>query len=153
MASAAKIKWTEEAIRALGVRTDVPTAGEIIAGWHRDDAYDAVKRGEFPVPVVRCGRRLIVPVAPILALLRIRPAMTDSAQSEPLAADLAPFLDWPALAGETDIWCDKEICGSGAAYGPGIGVVHDGRALTPRRLLEGIKRHAEATEDKWANSR
>lgn len=48
--SAGKV-WTEEAVRALGIRTDVPTAGEIIAGWHRDDAYDAVKRGEFPVPV------------------------------------------------------------------------------------------------------
>jgi hypothetical protein len=73
------IIWTPEAIRALGVRTDVPTAGEIIAGWHRDDSYDAVKRGEFPVPVFRCGRRLIVPVAPILELLRIGPPDMDAA--------------------------------------------------------------------------
>jgi len=63
--------WTEEAVRALGVRTTVPVAGEIIAGWHRDDSYDAAKRGEFPVPVIRVGRRMVVPVAPILRLLGI----------------------------------------------------------------------------------
>jgi hypothetical protein len=73
MSDRLRIAWTPEAIKALGVRTDVPTAGEIIAGWHRDDSYDAVKRGEFPVPVIRVGRRMVVPVAPILALLQITP--------------------------------------------------------------------------------
>ncbi len=77
------ITWTPEAIRALGVRTDVPTAGEIIAGWHRDDSYDAVKRGEFPVPVIRVGRRMVVPVAPILELLRIRPPDMGAAGPAP----------------------------------------------------------------------
>jgi hypothetical protein len=66
-----KITWTPEAIRALGVRTDVPTAGDIIAGWCKTEAYNAVKRGDFPVPVIKVGRRLVVPVASILALFRI----------------------------------------------------------------------------------
>lgn len=62
-------RWTPEAVRALGVRTDVPTAGEIIAGLGRDESYRAVKRGAFPVPVLRVGHRLVVPVQPILDLL------------------------------------------------------------------------------------
>jgi hypothetical protein len=78
--------WTEDAVRALGVRTTVPIAGEIIAGWHRDDSYDAVKRGEFPVPVIRVGRRMVVPVAPILALLHL-----DSPEIAPkIGAPAAP---------------------------------------------------------------
>jgi hypothetical protein len=83
--SAPKITWTEDAIRALGVRTTVPIAGEIIMGWHRDDSYDAAKRGEFPVPVIRPpgSRRMVVPVAPILELLRIRPPDTGPAGSVP----------------------------------------------------------------------
>ena len=66
---AASRKWTPTAVRALGVRTDVPTAYEIITGRGRDEAYRAVKRDEFPVPVVRVGRRMVVPVQPILELL------------------------------------------------------------------------------------
>ena len=51
----------------------MPTAGEILAGLCRDEAYRSVKRGDFPVPVVKVGRRLVVPVAPILELLGIKP--------------------------------------------------------------------------------
>lgn len=47
----------------------MPTAGEILAGWKRDRSYRAVKRGDFPVPVIKVGRELIVPVQPILELL------------------------------------------------------------------------------------
>ena len=64
--------WTPAEVVALGVRTDVPTAGEILAGLCRDEAYRSVKRGDFPVPVVKVGRHLVVPVAPILELLGIK---------------------------------------------------------------------------------
>ena len=64
--------WTPAEVIALGVRTDVPTAGEILAGLCRDEAYRSVKRGDFPVPVVKVGRHLVVPVAPILELLGIK---------------------------------------------------------------------------------
>jgi len=40
----------------------VPVAGAILAGLCKDEAYRAVQRGAFPVPVVKCGRRLVVPV-------------------------------------------------------------------------------------------
>jgi len=64
--------WTPAEVIALGVRTDVPTAGAILAGLCRDEAYRSVKRGDFPVPVVKVGRHLVVPVAPILELLGIK---------------------------------------------------------------------------------
>jgi hypothetical protein len=65
--------WTPDDVRALGVRTTVPIAGEIIAGLCKDESYRAVQRGTFPVPVVKCGRRMVVPVASILELLAIKP--------------------------------------------------------------------------------
>jgi hypothetical protein len=84
--------WTPAEVIALGVRTDVPTAGEILAGLCRDEAYRSVKRGDFPVPVVKVGRHLVVPVAPILELLKIKP--DDQRPSGPAARnpglELAP---------------------------------------------------------------
>lgn len=78
--------WTPEAVRALGVRTDLGTAGSIF-GLSRTQSYEAHKRGDFPVPVVPVGRRrLIVPVAPILELLRIS-ADTEAAGPPSPAAD------------------------------------------------------------------
>jgi hypothetical protein len=80
--------WTRDDVIALGVRTDVPTAGEILAGLCRDEAYRMVKRGTFPVPVHKVGRRLVVPVAPILRLLDIEPLdahRAGNAPSEPIA--------------------------------------------------------------------
>lgn len=82
--------WTPEEVKALGVRTTVPIAGEILAGLCKDEAYRSVKRGDFPVPVISCGRRLVVPVAPILELLGIKPDANT--------ADPAP----PGAAGATD---------------------------------------------------
>lgn len=62
--------WTEPEIRALGVRTDVETAGSIL-GLSRTQSYLAVRSDRFPVPVLRVGRRLVVPVGPIRRLLQI----------------------------------------------------------------------------------
>jgi hypothetical protein len=70
--------WTRKAVEALGVKTDVPTAGAILAGLGRDESYRAVKRGKFPVPVIRVGRRMIVPVQPILDLLGLDQARENS---------------------------------------------------------------------------
>ncbi len=64
--------WTAEEVRALGVQTDVETAGSIF-GLSRTQAYAAVKKGVFPVGVIRIGRRYLVPTAPILRLLGLEP--------------------------------------------------------------------------------
>jgi hypothetical protein len=85
--------WTRKAVEALGVRTDVPTAYEILTGRGRDAAYRAVKRGEFPVPVVPVGdHQLIVPVQPILDLLGISPRKQAAGASAAPAAITADTL-------------------------------------------------------------
>ena len=73
--------WTPERIRALGARTDVPTAAAIF-GICETQGYAYVKQGRFPVPVIPIGgkpgrpRRIVVPVAPILELLGLGDAST-----------------------------------------------------------------------------
>jgi hypothetical protein len=65
--------WTPEAVRRLGLTTDVETAGSIL-GIGRTKAYEMAKTGNFPVPLLRAGRRYLVPVH---ALLRVLGATED----------------------------------------------------------------------------
>ncbi len=60
--------WTEQEVRALGLTTDVEVAGEIL-GIGRTKAYEMAKNGEFPVKVLRIGRRYKVSVPALLKLL------------------------------------------------------------------------------------
>jgi hypothetical protein len=62
--------WTIEAVRGLGATIDVETAGAIL-GIGRSKAYELAKNDEFPVRVLRIGRRYLVPTPSILALLGI----------------------------------------------------------------------------------
>ncbi len=64
--------WTPAAVRALGVTTDLVTAGSILK-IGRTAAHELARRGDFPVPVLRLGTRYVVPVAPVLALLGLAP--------------------------------------------------------------------------------
>ena len=73
--------WSTEQVRALGVRTDLVTAGEIL-GIGRTVAHQLAKRGEFPVPVLRVGRKYVVPVAPLLEILGVH--------EEPAAVGFVP---------------------------------------------------------------
>jgi hypothetical protein len=57
--------WTEADIRALGTTTDLVT-GAAILGIGRTKAHELPRAGQFPVPVLRFGRRYLVPTAPIL---------------------------------------------------------------------------------------
>jgi hypothetical protein len=66
--TAATTVWTAKAIRKLGMTTDVATAGAIL-GIGRSKAYELAKTGEFPVAILRIGRRYLVPTSAILALL------------------------------------------------------------------------------------
>ena len=62
--------WTIDAIRSLGATIDVETAGAIL-GIGRSKSYELAKAGEFPVRVLRIGRRYLVPTPAILELLGI----------------------------------------------------------------------------------
>lgn len=74
--------WTAADVLALGVRTTVETAGDIF-GLSRTQAYEAVNHERFPVPTFRVGRRVVVPVAPILRVLGL-----DSEAPQAVTADV-----------------------------------------------------------------
>jgi hypothetical protein len=65
--------WSFADVRALGATTDVVTAGQVL-GLSRNTAYRLVRRGAFPVPVIKAGARYRVPVAGLLAALHLNPA-------------------------------------------------------------------------------
>ena len=60
--------WTAEAVRNLGLTTDIATAGAIL-GIGRSRAYVLAKAGNFPVRIIRVGRSYVVPTAALLDLL------------------------------------------------------------------------------------
>lgn len=62
--------WSVADIRGLGASTDLVTAASVL-GIGRTTAYAMARRGVFPVPVRRVGRRYRVPLAPILRLLAL----------------------------------------------------------------------------------
>ncbi len=50
----------------LPVVIDVPTAAEVL-GIGRTSAYELVRTGQWPTPVLRLGRSIRIPSAPLLA--------------------------------------------------------------------------------------
>lgn len=64
--------WSLEEIRALGATTDLLTAASVLR-IGRTKAYHLARTGTFPVPVVRTGRRYLVPVAHLLRVLGMNP--------------------------------------------------------------------------------
>lgn len=65
--------WTEAELRELGATTTLVIAGEIL-GIGRTKSHELARRQAFPVPILRHGRRYVVPVAPILRLLGLTPS-------------------------------------------------------------------------------
>lgn len=61
--------WTEDRIRALGVRIDGKTACSIVYGDSRTKAYERLRTGDVDFPVLRRGRKYVVPTQAILVLL------------------------------------------------------------------------------------
>src|SRR5258707_1326066 len=78
--------WTVERIRALGAFTDLRTTAEIL-GFTRNTAYEMIRAGTFPVPVIRAATKSGVSVA---AILRLVPADTDRPQPPAAPAATAP---------------------------------------------------------------
>jgi hypothetical protein len=76
--------WTLEAIRALGVRTDLPTLGKIF-GISRARAYQMAHTGEWEqagIRVVSLGSRYVVAVQSILDVLGLGDAGPGSETSQ-----------------------------------------------------------------------
>lgn len=55
---------------------DVPTAAEAL-GLGKTAAYELIRCGDWPTPVLRLGKLIRIPTAPLLALLGIPPEHGD----------------------------------------------------------------------------
>ena len=63
---------TRDELAALPPVLDVPTAAKVL-GIGRSLAYDLVRRGDWPTPVLHVGKLIKIPSAPLLALLSDHP--------------------------------------------------------------------------------
>jgi hypothetical protein len=62
-------RWSIEEVRSLGVRADLVTACSIALGVGKTRAWELYAEGALPFPTYRAGRRVMVPVRPLLELL------------------------------------------------------------------------------------
>jgi excisionase family DNA binding protein len=62
--------WSIEAVRSLGLTTTVDNAASIL-NISRTKAYALAKQGDFPIKLVRVGRRYLVSIPAVLALLSV----------------------------------------------------------------------------------
>ena len=74
--SVAKRVWTIDEVRRLGMATDVETAASILR-IGRTTAYKLVGEGDFPVPVLRVGKRYVIAVENLLTLLGVDGSKED----------------------------------------------------------------------------
>jgi hypothetical protein len=63
--------WTVEDVLALGVRADLVTVCQIVYGCGKNRAWELYHSGQLGFPALKVGRRVVVPMAPVLALLGI----------------------------------------------------------------------------------
>ncbi|GAA1575774.1 hypothetical protein GCM10009827_117080 [Dactylosporangium maewongense] len=69
--------WTIDAVRKLPATVDIETAGAVL-GIGRSKSYELAKAGQFPVRVLRIGRRYLVPTNLLLKLLGVDDDATGS---------------------------------------------------------------------------
>jgi hypothetical protein len=73
---------SRDEVLALPATIDLPTACRAL-GLGRTLGYQLAQRGEFPCPVLRIGRRYLVPTAGIHALLGLTAARPESGMADP----------------------------------------------------------------------
>ena len=66
---------TRDELDALPTVLDVATAARVL-GIGRSLAYDLVRRGDWPTPVLHVGKLIKIRSAPLLALLSEQPEVT-----------------------------------------------------------------------------
>lgn len=64
------LRMTEDQVRNLPTVVDVPTAAAVL-GVGRTAAYELVRTGAWPTPVLRLGKLIRVPTAPLLELVGV----------------------------------------------------------------------------------
>lgn len=70
---------TREELLGLPPTIDVTTAAKVL-GIRRTCAYELIRAGDWPSPVLHLGRAVRIPTAPLLELVGIR------ADAEPVAS-------------------------------------------------------------------
>jgi predicted DNA-binding transcriptional regulator AlpA len=68
---------TADEIKSLPATVDLPTAARAL-GLGRSAAYELVRTGAWPTPVLRLGRLIKIPSAPLAALLGLEMAAANS---------------------------------------------------------------------------
>lgn len=61
---------SQQELAALPPVIDIPTASRLL-GVGKSAAYELVRTGQWPTPVLRLGRLIKVPTAPLLTLLGV----------------------------------------------------------------------------------
>lgn len=82
-------RLTDDDVRALPLTVPVPIAGQAF-GLGRDTAYRLARRGDFPVPVIRMGARMVVTRASLLAALGLDPGKPLASVASPQVSAAAP---------------------------------------------------------------
>ncbi|MDP9427980.1 MAG: helix-turn-helix domain-containing protein [Actinomycetota bacterium] len=72
---------TEDEVHALPVVVDLPTAARVL-GLGRNTAYELVRSGAWPTPLLRFGRLIKVPRSSLLDLLGIPTAVERAPEAE-----------------------------------------------------------------------
>ena len=70
MTGASRRMTVETALQVPPV-VDVPTAAAML-GIGRTAAYELIRLGQWPTPVLRLGKLIRIPSAPILELIQVR---------------------------------------------------------------------------------
>lgn len=69
-------------IAALPPALDLPAAAHLL-GISRTSAYELVRTGEWPSPVLRLGHRIKIPTQPLLELLGLSTVESGGSGAEP----------------------------------------------------------------------
>lgn len=70
---------TADEIKSLPATVDLPTAARAL-GLGRSAAYELVRTGAWPTPVLRLGRLIKIPSAPLAALLGLEMTVAGGPQ-------------------------------------------------------------------------
>ncbi len=67
----ASLKMTVEKAQNVPPVVDVPTAAAML-GIGRTAAYELIRLGKWPTPVLRLGKLIRIPSAPLLELIQVQ---------------------------------------------------------------------------------
>ncbi len=67
----ASLKMTVEKAQRVPPVVDVPTAAAML-GIGRTAAYELIRLGKWPTPVLRLGKLIRIPSAPLLELIQVQ---------------------------------------------------------------------------------